>query len=103
MRKSEYQSQILFLKYVSLKRPQYEFATYKLFIAITWHDRRDVTFLSTVHSAAVEFTVVHHLETLKNVQEAGFYPKPMCYCRSTIEVRLGLTILTITFPIILFL
>ena len=103
MRKSEYQSQILFLKCLSLKRPQYEFATYKLFTAGIWHDRRDVTFLSTIHSAAVEFTVVHHLETLKNVQEGGFYPKPKCYCWSTIEIRLGLTLLTKTFPIILFL
>ena len=36
------------LKHLSLKRPQYKFATYKSFTAGIWHDRRDVTFLTTV-------------------------------------------------------
>ena len=42
------------LKHLSLKRPQYKFATYKSFTAGIWHDRRDVTFLTTIHSAAIE-------------------------------------------------
>ena len=42
------------LKHVSLKRPQYKFATYKSFTAGIWHDRRDVTFLTTIYSASIE-------------------------------------------------
>ncbi len=42
------------LKHLSLKRPQYKFATYKCFTAGIGHDRRDVTFLSTIHSASIE-------------------------------------------------
>ena len=42
------------LKSPSLKRPEYKFATCGLFTAGIWHDRRDVTFLSTIHSASVD-------------------------------------------------
>ena len=37
-----------------LVRPQYRFATDGQFTAGLWHDRRDVTFLSTIHSASIE-------------------------------------------------
>lgn len=42
------------LKHITLKRPEYKFATCNSFTAGIWHDRRDVTFLSTIHSASIE-------------------------------------------------
>ncbi len=42
------------LKCTSLTRPQYRFAMSDQFTAGIWHDRRDVTFLSAIHSASVE-------------------------------------------------
>ena len=36
------------LRHITRKRPGYKFATYKLFTASIWHDRRDVTFPSTL-------------------------------------------------------
>ena len=42
-------------KKLILIRPCYRFATDGKFTAGLWHDRRDVTFLSTIHSASIEF------------------------------------------------
>ena len=42
------------LKHLTLKRPEYKFATYQSFTAGLLHDRRDVSFLSTIHSASIE-------------------------------------------------
>ena len=42
------------LKYNKLERPQYRFATSGKCTAGIWYDRRDVTFVSTIHSASVE-------------------------------------------------
>ena len=65
------------LRHITRKRPEYMSATYYLFTAGIWHDRRDVTFPSTLHSASIE-TVGKHPK--RGIERKRTYPLPNCDC-----------------------